>query len=417
MARTFPEHGELWPVLEQRLLRERIKDIDWLKGLSDSYWPDPGGNVRLVAKAAADQMFDAFLLGAKYGEPSARMVEDEVTAMTREILGAPPGATTTLTGGGTESNFHAVKTARDWARVHRPAAKDPEVLLCWTAHPSFDKAAHICGIRTRRIPERADFRADVAAMAKAVNRDTIMVVGSSPSFSHGVIDDIAGIGAIAEQHGLWGHVDACVGGFLIPFLRKNGRRLPNFDFSTSGVASISADLHKFGFVTPHGISTFTLRDGANVTYQGFDFDDWPYGRYAVKTFAGSRSGQVVGAAWAVLRHLGEDGYRKRAELVTRMADILENGVKAIPGLRPLAPSEAGIFVYTSDQVDIVAVAEGLNARGFPSSWCKKPEAIHILLYPIEEIAPVADYLRALSEVVAEVRATGRKATQRQATYA
>jgi glutamate/tyrosine decarboxylase-like PLP-dependent enzyme len=417
MTRTFPAHGELWPVLEQRLLKERVKDTPWLKGLSGAYWPDAGGNVRLVAKAAADHMFDSFLLGAKYGEPSSRMVENEVTAMTLEILAAPEGAATTITAGGTESNFQAVKTARDWAREHRPKARDPELLLSFTAHPSFDKAAHICGIRTRRVPERADFRADIPAMEKAIGPNTIMIVGSAPAYSHGVVDDIDAIGALARKHGLWGHVDSCVGGFLIPFLRKNGRNVRNFDFTIEGVDSISADLHKFGLVHPHGISTFSLRDAANLKYQQFDFDNWPYGRYAVKTFAGSRSGLAVGAAWAVMRHLGEDGYRKRAELVTRMAEILENGIKAIPGLRMLAPPEAGCFVYTSDEVDIVAVAEALTARGHDASWCKKPPAIHILLYPIEEIAPVADYLAALAEAVAEVRATGRTAKDRQATYA
>jgi sphinganine-1-phosphate aldolase len=415
---VFPERGDLWPVLEERLIAERAKDTPWRHGLGNLYWPDPGGNVRLVAKAASDLMFESFLLGSKYAEPSAKLVEGEVHAMVQEILGAPAGAATTLTAGGTESNFHAVKTARDWAREHRPKAKNPTVLVPFTAHPSFDKAAQICGIHMRRVPERADFRADVEAMAKAIDDDTIMIVGSAPQYPHGVVDDIPALAALAQKHGLWCHVDGCVGGFLIPFLRKLGRKVGAFDFKdVPGVMSISADLHKFGLVLPHGISSFTLRDAANLRFQSFDFDQWSYGRYRLQTFAGSRSGHVVAAAWATMKHLGERGYLERARMIVGMAEHLEAGIGRIPGLKMLVPFEAGPFVWHGDGVDTVAVAEAMETRGYAMSWCKKPPAMHLLLYPMEDERIVDGYLAALAASVDEVRAGKRKASTAQASYA
>ncbi|MGH6718416.1 MAG: pyridoxal phosphate-dependent decarboxylase family protein [Alphaproteobacteria bacterium] len=415
-TKTFPERGRLWPELEQTLIAERTKDTPWRKGLGALYWPDPGGNVRLVAKAASDLMFESFMLGARYGEPSARLVENDVCAMVQDILEAPEGAATTLTAGGTESNFHAVKTARDWARKTRPGATDPEILLPYTAHPSFDKAAHICGLRTVRVPTRADFRADVAAMARRVNANTVMIVGSAPSYSHGVVDDITDIAALAREHGLWCHVDSCVGGFLIPFLKRLGHPVRNFDFSVPGVRSVSADLHKFGLVLPHGISSFTLSEAADLAFQGFDFANWPYGRYAVTTFAGSRSGHVIAAAWATMRHLGLDGYLKRAEAIVRLGRLLAEGIGRIAGLRVLAPTEAGIFVFTGDGLDIPALASALEARGYPSSWCKEPPALHLLMYPVEDETIVEEYLVAVAESVAELRA-GMRRGQGRSGYA
>jgi glutamate/tyrosine decarboxylase-like PLP-dependent enzyme len=417
MTPVFPERGELWPVLEERLIAARTQDTPWRKGLGHLYWPDPGGNVRLVAKAASDLMFESFLLGARYGEPSARLVEDEVMAMVLEILGAPEGAITTLTSGGTESNFHAVFTAREWAKINRPSTKSPTILLPFTAHPSFDKAAYICGLGTVRVPAGPDHRADVAAMRAAVTDDTIMVVGSAPPYSHGACDDIPGLADLAARHGLWMHVDACIAGFLIPFLRRLGCRVGPFDFAVPGVRSISADLHKQGLVLPHGISSFSLRDGADVGYQSFQFDQWPHGRYAMRTFAGSRSGHIVAAAWATLKHLGHDGYLRRAEASLRLADRLEAGLSRIEGFHLIAPCEAGVFVYAIEGVDMVALATLLEARRYSTSLCKQPPAIHLMLYPMEDERLVDDYVATVAELVADLRAGRTPAVVAEVGYA
>jgi glutamate/tyrosine decarboxylase-like PLP-dependent enzyme len=410
----FPERGIVWKNLERELWEARLKDLPWQRGSSFMYWPDPGDNLGLVAKAAANHIDNQRILGRR-GNPSALKVEAEVKQMVKEILGAPDDGATTLTIGGTESNFHAVKVVRDWARVERPDIKAPEIVVPYTAHPSFDKAGHILDVQIVRVPPGEDFRADVAAMTAAITDNTVMIVGSAPSFPHGVIDPIGEIGALAEARGIWGHVDACVGGFLIPFLRDLGRNVGAFDFSVAGVRSISADLHKFGY-TPTGISTFTLRDEADLVHQRFAFDDWSYGHYQTETFAGSRNAAAVAGAWAVLKHLGAEGYRTKAEQILTVTTALQTGIEAIDGLRILAPPEAGILLFTSDDFDIVAVSDGLTARGFPSRWNKEPPAIHLLISSVDIDPIVTDYLAALDAVVSGVKAGEIKRLSDEAVY-
>ncbi len=412
---TFPERGALWKDLQRELFEARLDDVPWQRGWSYMYWPDPGDNLGLVAKAAADLIDNQRVLGRK-GNPSALKVEREVKEMVCEILGAPESGTTTLTQGGTESNFHAVHVAREWARADRPEIAKAEIVVPYTAHPSFDKAAHLLDMTVVRVPVGDDFRADVAAMRAALTDRTVMLVGSAPSFPHGVIDPIPEIAALAEEHGLWCHTDACVGGFLLPFLRQLGRNDGAFDFSVRGVCSVSADLHKFGF-TPTGISTFTLRDDADLVHQRFVFDDWSYGQYVTETLAGSRSANAVAAAWAVLKHLGAEGYRAKAARVLEVTDQLARGIEAIPELRLLAPPEAGILVFTSDTIDIVAVSDGLSERGFHSRWNREPPAIHLLISPVSEPRMITDYLDALADVVDGVRRGTISRVSSDAVYA
>ncbi len=415
MNTMFPQKGLHWKLLERELWESRMADAPWRHGSTYMYWPDPGDNLHLVAKEAATILYNHRLLG-RTGNPSALKVETEVKQMVLEILGAPEGAATTLTAGGTESNYHAVKVARDWAREHLPEARAPEVVTPYTAHPSFDKAAQILDMKIVRVPVGADFRADVGAMAEAIGANTVMLVGSSPAFPHGRIDPIAEIAALAQERGLRCHVDACVGGFLVPFLRKLGRELENFDFAIPGVSSISADLHKFG-LAPTGISSFSLRDDADLAHQRFAFDNWPYGSYATDTFAGSRNASAVAGAWAVMKHLGEDGYLEKARDIVRITDLLQSGIEAIDGLKLVAPPEAGIVLYGADGFDIVAVADGLDARGFKSRWCKEPPSIHLLVSPLQDEQIVVEYLDALAGVVAEVKAGTIKRKSQEAIYA
>jgi glutamate/tyrosine decarboxylase-like PLP-dependent enzyme len=414
--REFPERGIVWKVLERELWEARSRDDDVSHEIMGGVtWPNPGGNVHLAAKEAAGIYFNAFLLG-RYTQPSVAKIKDEVTAMAREMLSVPDDGHLTLTYGGTESNFLAVLAARNWARENLPEVKTPTIVAPYSAHPSFNKAAHYLGLEVVRVPCRADYRADVAALADAVTGDTIMLVGSAPPYPHGLVDPIADIGALAIERGLWLHVDACVGGYLIPFLKKLGCDLPDYDLNVPGVRSLSADLHKFGF-TPTGVSTISLRHAEDVVHHRFAFDDWPYGNYTVDVFPGSKSATMIAAAWAVMKHLGADGYLNLARALLRTQKRLVEGVTAIPGLRLLAEPEAGIVVYTSDEGDVGAVAEGLAERGHAVGRVKEPPAIHHLMEPVEDDRFLDAYLASLAEVVDEVRAGRRKATGKESIYA
>ncbi len=198
-----------------------------------------------------------------------------------------------------------------------------------------------------RVPE--DFRADVSAMASAVNQNTILLAGSAPQFSQGVIDPISELGRLAQSRDLWLHVDGCMGGIMAPFVRKLGYPVPDYDFGVPGVSSISADLHKYGF-SPKGVSVILYRDADLQKYQGFVWED-ECEVYATPTFAASQPGGSVAAAWAALKYLGEPGFLDIARRTMDAKKTIVDGINGIPELelwvsRSLACSVSGRTLLT-----------------------------------------------------------------------
>lgn len=403
--RVFPRNGVVWKSLEQEIFSLRVQDPPWEKSFCFWSWPNPGSNIHVIAKDAQAMFFNQFWMGRR-SQPSGERITQDVRQMTRDILRAPDDAHVSLTSGGTESNFAAVLSARGLARETRPEISRPNIVVPSSAHPSFDKAGFYLGVDVVRAPISSEYRADVAALADAITDDTIMIVGSSPAYPHGLCDPIREIGELAVERDIWFHVDACVGGFLLPFLQKIRPETPQFDFQLPGVRSISADLHKFGYA-PTGLSTLTLRNAEDYKHTVFQFTDWPHGEYRTDSFAGSRTTSLVAAAWTVLKALGEDGYVRLARQLLDTSDKLRTGISSIGDLRMLAEPEAGIFVFTSERVDVKAIARIMTTRGFPSFCVNEPPAVHLLLQPAEDEEHVDLYLEALAEAYSDVE-KGRK---------
>lgn len=308
--------------------------------------------------------------------PSLRKFETEVVAMTASLLGGDENVVGNITTGGTESVLMAVKTARDWARHHRPHIREPEVVLPVTAHPAFDKAGEYFGVRMVHTPVRADFRADVEAIRRAVSKNTIMLAASAPAYPHGVVDPIRELAAIAQEHGILFHTDACVGGFMLPFVRKLGYPVPDFDFRVPGVTSISADLHKFGYAAKPA-SVILYRTPELRRHQMFVYTDWPGGIYPSPTMTGSRAGGPVAAAWALMNFLGEEGYLHIAQTVMETTKYLQAGINAIPGLKVLGEPEMSVFAIGSDGLDVYELADELELRGWHFDRQHFPPSLHV----------------------------------------
>ncbi|MFP6745922.1 MAG: aminotransferase class V-fold PLP-dependent enzyme, partial [Alphaproteobacteria bacterium] len=336
--------------------------------------------------------------------PSLPAYEADVVAMGLELLDAPDGAGGTVTTGGTESICVAVKTARDWARDHKPGVVAPEIVVPRTAHVAFSKAAQLFGLKLVRMAGSVDYRADVAAMAAAINDNTLMIVGSAPPYPYANVDPIQDIAALAVEHGLWMHVDACVGGFVLPFARDLGYPVPDFDFAVPGVTSMSADLHKYGYAL-RGSSLLLLRDRALEEYQRFESGDWPAGTYATMGLAGSRNGGPVASAWAVMRYLGFNGYRERVAKILETKRYLIAGIQSISGLTVLGEPEGGHFAFMSTDQDTAAIAHAMTDRGWMLARGEDPAAIILLLnFRHGEVAD--DFLADLRGAVDDV-ASGR----------
>ncbi len=306
----LPRHGQSHDQVLAALSAFRARDADWKSGRTFSLVYYGGEELLCLLRDAFWMYFSENALNPQ-AFPSLRRFETEVLAMVADLLGHPEAAGT-MTSGGTESILMAVKTARDWARVHRPQATEPEMLLPATAHPAFHKAAHYFGVRAVLVPPGADFRTDAAAARALLNDQTILVVGSAPSYPQGVIDPITDLAALAQEHGILCHVDACLGGMLLPFLRKLGEPLPPFDFAIPGVTSMSCDLHKYGYAAK-GASVILYRDRALRQFQFVAYSDWSGGLYGSPSAAGTRPGGPIAAAWAVLHYLGEEGYLRMAK--------------------------------------------------------------------------------------------------------
>jgi glutamate/tyrosine decarboxylase-like PLP-dependent enzyme len=342
-------------------------------------------------------------------------MESEIIDMGLSLLNAPEGARGNLTSGGTESILMAVKTCRDQARAAGKDTDGAEIVMPRSAHPAFDKAAHYLGLRIVRVPVVDDLGADVEAMAAAAGPRTIMLVGSAPCFPYGVVDPIPALSDLALERDLWLHVDACVGGYFAPFARMNGVELPDWDFSVRGVRSISADLHKYGYAAK-GASTIFHRSEAQWAHQIFTFDDWPAGGMMTPTYAGTRPGGAIAAAWAVLNYLGVEGYRDKVKAVTDTRARLMNAIQEMDGLRTYGDPRLGLFIYGSDELDPFAIWAKLKGKGWFTGLTTEPRAIHLMLSPAH--AEVADqYLSDLAQAVAEVRGSGETAKDTQARYA
>jgi sphinganine-1-phosphate aldolase len=307
-----------------------------------------------------------------------------------------------MTSGGTESIVMAVKACRDWSRAQRgDAVFRGNIVAPVTAHPAFDKAAALMDLKVRRVPARADFRADVPAMASAIDVDSIMLVGSAPCFPFGVIDPLAELSELALKHGVWLHSDACVGGWMAPFAAEIGRAIPAFDLGLPGVCSLSADLHKFGFC-PKPSSVVFYHSADLQAHQEMVLDVWPSGRFATQTLVGTRAGGAVAASWAVMRYLGREGYRRIAREVLDMRDAYIAGLEAIPGMRVRGTPELAVIAFGCDDIDMGKVATHMSERGWLPGIVRDPPSLHLML-SLHHAPARAAYVRDVAASVAAVR--------------
>lgn len=343
--------------------------------------------------------------------PSAVKYEAEIVAMTAAMLGGDPGAAPaervsgTVTSGGTESILLAMRTYRDHARATRRVRR-AEVVAPSTAHVAFDKAAQSFGIKLVRVPVGADYRADVAAMRRAITRNTVALVGSAPSFPHGVIDPIEELAALAAARGIGFHTDACLGGFVLPWARRLGYEVPAFDFQVPGVTSMSADTHKFGYAAK-GTSVVLYRGSELRSFQYFTATEWPGGLYFSPTLAGSRPGGLSAACWAAMVATGENGYLEATRRILETGAVIRQGIEAIPQLRVLGdPLWVIAFASTTPAVDIYRVLEHMTGRGWSLNGLHKPPAVHLCVTLRHTQPGVAErFLADLRAAVDEVQAT------------
>ncbi len=314
--------------------------------------------------------------------PSTSKFEAEIISMTANMLGAggvggdseDDEICGVISSGGTESILLAMKAYRDWAR-HTKKIRKPEMIAPVTAHAAFNKAAQYFGIKLIQVPLDSHYKADVEATRKAITRNTAVIIGSAPSFPHGIIDPIQEMAELAREKGVGFHTDACLGGFVLPWAEKLGYDVPHFDFRLPGVTSISADTHKYGYAAK-GTSAILYRNKELRHYQYFTATDWPGGLYFSPTFAGSRPGALSASCWAALVTIGEQGYLQATRKILEAAAVIKKGVGEIPELKILG-DPLFVIAIAAEDLDIYKVMDYMAQRKWSLNGLHRPSCVHL----------------------------------------
>ncbi|MEM7326193.1 MAG: aminotransferase class V-fold PLP-dependent enzyme [Actinomycetota bacterium] len=398
------QHGRSVDDVLAELTEKRKDDVRWEDGRAFGMVYDGGPGVHEVAEKAAALYLHENALNTK-AFPSLGRIQSEVVGWTAGLVNGPDTTSGFMTSGGTESILCAVKAARERARAERGIA-EPEIVVSASTHAAFHKGAHLFGLKLHKAPVLDDWTADVDAMAELVTDRTALIVGSAPQYPQGVMDDIPRIAALAESVGANCHVDACMGGFVLPFAERLGREVPVWDFRVPGVTSISADIHKLGYA-PKGASVILHRTKELRRYQTFIFEDWLGGFYASPNLQGTRSGLPMATAWAVMQHLGIDGYVDLTRATLENADRMRDGIGAIDGLRVLGDGRFHLIAMAADPedpdpLDMFALGDALERRSWFHDRQKPPDSLHSTVSN-SNTGVIEDYLDALEQAVAEVR--------------
>lgn len=401
----LPKKGRPKEEIFAELERFKARDLDWRAGRVWAYVYNPGDEVREVVNRAYTMFLTENALDPTVF-PSLLRLETGVVRMVADLLRGDENVVGHITSGGTESNLLAVKTARDWARAHRPEVTQPEMVLPITAHGSLHKAAHYFSVRPVVVEVNPQtFQVEPEAMRAAITPNTILLVASAPNWSQGVLDPIPEIAEIARERGLLFHVDACVGGFYLSFLRRMGHPVPDFDFAVPGVTSISADLHKYGYAAK-GASTILYRDKEIRRYQLFACAETTGYTLINTTILSSKSGGPMAGAWAVLNYLGEEGFFHIVRTVHEATQRLIRGINEIPELHVLGEPAMCLFSFTSDQINLFQLADAMARRGWyiqaQPSTPVTPRSLHISVN-YGNAHRVDAFLADLREAVEEVK--------------
>ncbi|AQZ68139.1 Pyridoxal-dependent decarboxylase [[Actinomadura] parvosata subsp. kistnae] len=396
---NLPPTGRTTEDLLAEVARLKEHDLPVRGGQVTAYVYDTGrAGVHDAATRAYLEMLEVNCLDPT-AFPSVVEMERQVVGAVADLLGGGHGI---FTSGGTESIMLAVKAARD--RAARPR---PNLVLPVTAHPAFHKAAHYLGVEVRAVPvDLETYKVRARDVAGAVDEDTILVVASAPSYPQGVIDPIEEIAAAVD--GVPFHVDACVGGWLLPWLREAGADVPPFDLSVPGVTSISCDLHKFGYA-PKGASVLLFADPAMRRKAYFASAAWPGYTIINATVQSSRSAGPLGGAWATLQALGRDGYAELGRATLEATRRLREGLAAIPGLRVLGEPESSLVAFEGAGVDVFVLADEARARGWflqpQLSYAGIPANLHITVTGVT-LAGVEALLKVIAESAEAARERG-----------
>lgn len=404
---TIPQKGLSSEYIIDQLTELKTKDVPWRSGKVLAYVYEPTKETENVCKQAYSMYLTENGLDPT-AFPSLLKLETEVVAMAANLLGGDEDTVGSFTSGGTESIMLATKMARDYNREHRPEIKEPEMIVPETAHAAFHKAGHYLSVKVVVVPvNEKTFTVEPAVMEAAINENTVMLVGSAPSYAHGVIDPIEALGKIAKARNLFLHVDACVGGMYLPFAKEAGHEVPPFDFSVEGVTSMSCDFHKYGYAAK-GASCVLYKNRDLRSYQIFACSSWSGYSIVNPTVLSSKTGGPMAGAWATLNHIGKEGYMEIVSETQKATELVKEGLKDIPELELMGNPAMNLVAFKSldPTISVFAISDFMTARGWHiqvqfASKCS-PEAIHLSVNRAN-VPHIPELLDSMKEAIATIK--------------
>ncbi|WP_297514235.1 tyrosine decarboxylase MfnA [Thermococcus sp.] len=380
----FPERGADEDEVLEELRRKTSEDLTFDSGKilgSMCTYPHPFA-VRIITEFIDRNLGDPGL------HTGSRKVEEEAVEMLSTLLGLKRGYGH-IVSGGTEANILAVRAFRNLAEVEKP-----ELILPKSAHFSFIKAGEMLGVKLVWAELNDDYTVNVRDVEEKITDNTIGIVGIAGTTGLGVVDDIPALSDLALDYGLPLHVDAAFGGFVIPFAKALGYDIPDFDFRLKGVKSITIDPHKMGMVPiPAGGIIFRERkyiDAISILA--------PYlagGRIWQATITGTRPGANALAVWAMIKHLGFEGYKEIVRKAMELSRWFAGELKKIPGIYLIREPVLNIVSFGTENLE--RVEEELKRRGWGISAHRG--YIRIVLMPHVRREHLEEFLRDLGEVV------------------
>lgn len=293
---------------------------------------------------------------ARRYNPTGYEVSAECVRMIASLLGANHSeAGGFLNLGGTESNIWMTRLARDLYRKERP-----EIVATMNVHYSWAMACEALGVKLRVAGLNTDLSVRMNEVERMINENTIMLVASTPEVTIGTMDPVDEFAELAEKHSVHLHSDAAYGGFLFPFLRELGYDVPPFDFSVPQVKSMTADPHKY--LSPKPISSIIIRDREYLKAI-------PVEKTYQPVLSGSaRLGAPAYAFWALVHHLGLEGYRAYIKHDMDLTKMLGEEVERIGDLENFRGNPIWKLVpwciVTSREHDLKDVHRRLFAKGW-----------------------------------------------------
>lgn len=392
IPKTGIDEKDLFEYMENSM----YSDIDWRSGKTFGavYYPGEKYSIAIsnaYIKYMHENAFDPQLFS------SILTMENELVQQTASLFSSNQKIFGNLTSGGTESIFLSLLSARNWSNKHK-TIKNPEVILSSSAHPAFLKAMNFLKIKPVIVPTNNDFNLNFNGFKEAINQNTILLVASAPAYPTGMIDPISELSILALENKLLLHVDACIGGFLLSYLKKCNYNIPPFDFNLDGVSSLSVDLHKYAYA-PKGSSVLLYRNDELRKQQFSVYPNWEGGIYGSTSFLGTKPGGIVAASWFALNHIGENGYIELTQKTMSATKVIYDFIQKSEHLSLIGNPIMSLIAFHSEKYDIYHIADELSNLGWYIGRLQNPRGIHLVVSQIHADGAAENFIADLQSVL------------------